>query len=95
MTSSVCFNNSSKGKELIFIGWCVVIVIGLPIPSGNLPYLKTFHELLIVKGTIYPSLLYFVITFNPFVANFLGVPFLLLVPSGNIIAPHFFSCIRF
>ncbi len=80
MTVSVFSKTSSNGKELIFMGLCVVIVIGLPIPSGNLPYLKTFHELLIVKGTIYPSLLYFVITFNPFVANFLGVPFLLLVP---------------
>jgi hypothetical protein len=69
---SVCSNNSSKGIESIFIGLCVVIVIGLPIPNGKLPYLKIFQELLIVKGTTYPSLLNFVMIFKPLDANFLG-----------------------
>jgi hypothetical protein len=92
---SVFSNNSLNGKVLILIGLWVVIVIGLPIPNGNLPYLKTFQELLIVKGTTYPSLLYFVIIFNPFEANDFDLPFLLLVPSGKMTADHLFLLMFF
>ena len=51
ITDSVCANRSSKGIASIFIGLWVVMVIGLPNPKGNLPYLNTFQELFIVKGT--------------------------------------------
>ena len=81
--------------ESIFIGLCVVNVIGLPKPKGYLPYLNTFQELFIVTGTIYASGLYFVIIFNPLIENFFGFPFLLLVPSGKITAPHLFLLMFF
>ena len=37
----------------------------LNIPNGNFPYLNTFHESLIVIGTIYASGLYLMIIFKP------------------------------
>nr|WP_262482124.1 hypothetical protein [Capnocytophaga canimorsus] len=40
---------------MIFIGVWTWNVTQLPIPNGNTPYLRIFHELLMVMGTKYPS----------------------------------------
>lgn len=55
-------------------------------PMGNAPHRVIFHVLLIVTGTTYAEGEYLHRIFSPFSANGLGVPVLLLVPSGNITA---------
>lgn len=82
--SSVFSNNAPKSESLTFMGVWTVNLNLFPMPSGKLPYLKIFHELLIVTGTTQASGAFLHNIFNPLDANGFGCPFLVRVPSGKI-----------
>ena len=89
ITSSVILVNSSTSESLTEIASWIVKLILIPRPKGKKPNLKNFHELFIVIGTTYAEGAYLQRIFNPLLANSLGFPFLVRVPSGKITADRF------
>lgn len=86
MLVSVLANSVSASKSLTAKGWCTVHFKCTPNPSGKEPFFTSFQELFILTGTTVASGQNLNNIFNPLGENFLGMPVLLLVPSGKITA---------
>ena len=72
------------------IGSWIVSSMQLHIPNGKESHCVIFQALFIVTGMIRADGAYLQSIFIPFLAKGLGMPFLLLVPSGKIIAALLF-----